>query len=59
MDSTRSNHRAEARYLLGLAKKNAGETQAARRLMQDAVKAQPELLAPRFELSGDVLDPLP
>jgi tetratricopeptide (TPR) repeat protein len=59
MDSTRPNHRAEARYLLGLAKKNAGETQAARRLMQDAVKAQPELLVPRYELSGDVLDPLP
>ena len=58
MDSTRPQHRAEARYLLGLAKKHAGETQAARQLMQDAVQAEPGMLGPRFELSGDVLDPM-
>jgi tetratricopeptide (TPR) repeat protein len=54
-----AEHRAEGRYLLGLIRKRAGRAEEARKLMQGAVEAQPDLLAARLELRGDVLDPLP
>jgi tetratricopeptide (TPR) repeat protein len=50
--------RAEARYLLALVEGHAGHNAEARKLMQDAVAAQPDALAPRLELRGDTLDRL-
>ena len=54
-----AERRAEARYLLGLIRKHEGRAGEARQLMDGAVDAQPDLLAARLELRGDVLDPLP
>jgi len=59
MDDRSATHRAEARYLLGLLRKRAGRLADAHRLMSSAVEAQPDLLAVRLELRGDVIDPLP
>jgi tetratricopeptide (TPR) repeat protein len=58
-DSNNSLHRAEARFLLGLVRKHDGQTAEARKLMEEAVQAKPDLLAARYELRGDSLDPLP
>jgi tetratricopeptide (TPR) repeat protein len=57
-DSTNALHRAEARLLLGLVKKHDGQNAEARKLMEGAVEAKPDLLAARYELRGDSLDPL-
>jgi tetratricopeptide (TPR) repeat protein len=57
-DARSAENRAAARYLLGLIRKRQGRGDDARKLMQDAVDAQPDLLAARLELRGDVLDPL-
>jgi tetratricopeptide (TPR) repeat protein len=53
-----ATRRAEARYLLGLAEKARGRVADALNLIQQAVDAQPDLLAARLELRGDVPDPL-
>lgn len=58
-DSKNAGLRGEARYLLGLVAKRAGHAAQARKLLEDALEAQPDLLAARLELRGDVLDPLP
>ena len=58
IDSPSEHRRAEARFLLGLARKRDGHQEEALRLMEDAVDAVPEFLGPRLELSGDALDPL-
>ena len=59
LDDKLAERRAEARYLLGLIRKRQGRTAEARQLMTSALDAQPDLLAARLELRGDVLDPLP
>jgi tetratricopeptide (TPR) repeat protein len=59
LDDKSAERRAEARYLLGLIRKRQGRTAEARQLMIGALDAQPDLLAARLELRGDVLDPLP
>lgn len=56
IDDKSAQHRSEARYLLALVKKHAGETEEARKLMSDALAAEPDLLGPRYELRGDVPD---
>ncbi|MFH1070443.1 MAG: tetratricopeptide repeat protein, partial [Candidatus Glassbacteria bacterium] len=51
-------HRGEAYYLLGLAEKYAGNSSEAERLLGESSRIEPDLLGPRFELRGDVPDPL-
>jgi hypothetical protein len=51
--------RTEARYLLALIERRTGRNAEARKLMQDAILAQADALAPRLELRGDTLDRLP
>jgi hypothetical protein len=58
MESQRRQRRTQARYLLGLVKKYRGESVEARRLMEEAVKLEPDFLGPRLELRGDVVDKL-
>jgi tetratricopeptide (TPR) repeat protein len=58
MDSRRTRYQSEARYLLGLVKKQRGQPEEAKHLMEEALKLEPDLLGPRFELRGDVIDPL-
>jgi hypothetical protein len=58
MDSKNPAHQAEARYLMALVKKHAGDQAAARKLVEEAVKIQPDMLSARLELRGDVADPL-
>ena len=58
IDSTDSQHRAEARYLLALISKYEGQTQQARTLLKQALNARPDLLAARLQLRGDALDPI-
>ena len=58
-DSNDALHRAEARFLLGLVRKHDGQATEARKLMEEAVQAKPDLLTARYELRGDSLDPLP
>jgi tetratricopeptide (TPR) repeat protein len=58
MDAKYAHRRSEGRYLLGLVKKHDGDTAEAKRLMEEAVKIEPDFLAPRIELRGDVIDPL-
>lgn len=53
-----SGRRADARYMLALVEKHAGRHAEARKLMQDAILAQADALAPRLELRGDTLDRL-
>lgn len=53
-----SHRRAEARYLLGLLRKQQGKAEEARRWMTQAAEALPDLLPARLELRGDALDPL-
>jgi tetratricopeptide (TPR) repeat protein len=59
LDSNMPHHRAEARYLLGLVNKREGRQTEARKLMGEAVEAEPNFLPPRYELRGDALDALP
>jgi tetratricopeptide (TPR) repeat protein len=59
MDSTNPAHRGQARYLLGLIAKNAGQDAQARKLMSQSLQALPDSLPPRYELRGDVIDPFP
>jgi tetratricopeptide (TPR) repeat protein len=59
LDDKSAERRAEARYLLGLIRKRQGRAAEARQLMTGALDAQPDLLAARLELRGDVLDLLP
>ncbi len=58
LEAKSEDHRAEARYLLGLIRKREGRAGDARQLMEGAVGARPDLLAARLELRGDVVDPL-
>ena len=58
MDETNPVHRGQARFLLALIAKHAGEQQQARKLMNDSVQALPDFLLPRYELRGDVIDPI-
>jgi tetratricopeptide (TPR) repeat protein len=58
LDSKDGRRRAEAHYLLGLIEKHNCRRNESIQLMQQAVEAQPDLLAPRLELRGDALDPL-
>jgi tetratricopeptide (TPR) repeat protein len=58
VNSTDARRRAEAHYLLGLVEKHDGRRSESLKLMQKAVEAQPDLLAARLELRGEVLDPL-
>jgi tetratricopeptide (TPR) repeat protein len=58
VNSTDARRRAEACYLLGLMEKHDGRRNESLKLMQQAVEAQPDLLAARLELRGDALDPL-
>ncbi|HVX66944.1 MAG TPA: hypothetical protein VHA11_10100, partial [Bryobacteraceae bacterium] len=57
-DSNVSERSGEARYLLALIEKRAGRKEEARALIDAALQAEPDLLAARLELRGDVLDPL-
>jgi tetratricopeptide (TPR) repeat protein len=58
VNSTDARRRAEAHYLLGLVEKHDGRGNESLKLMQKAIEAQPDLLAARLELRGEVLDPL-
>ena len=59
LENSRREDRAEANYLLALVKKSEGEYAESARLLEEAVKIEPDMLGPRFELRGDVVDPLP
>jgi tetratricopeptide (TPR) repeat protein len=58
VDSKNAVWRAEASYLLALARKRDGQAEQSRKLMQQAIDARPDFLPPRLELRGDALDPL-
>jgi hypothetical protein len=58
MDETDRVHRGQARYLLALIAKYGGQREQALKLINDAVEALPDSLPPRYELRGDVIDPL-
>jgi tetratricopeptide (TPR) repeat protein len=58
LDGRNRRRHAEAAYLLALAEKDAGRTAEARRLLEQAIKSQPDFLPARIELRGDVPDPL-
>ena len=58
MDGKNPRRRAEAAYMLALAQKDAGSPAEARKLLDEAVKAQPDFIPARLELRGDVPDPL-
>ncbi len=58
-DSNNVHYRAEARYLLGLVRKNSGRTDEAKALIAEALAARPDLLPARLELRGDVINALP
>ncbi len=58
LSSQYRNYRTEANYLLALVHKHAGSTDEATRLLREAVNVTPDNLGPRFELRGDVPDPL-
>jgi tetratricopeptide (TPR) repeat protein len=58
MDEVNPAHRGQARFMLGLIAKHDGQREQALQLMNDSLQALPDLLQPRFELRGDVLDPL-
>ena len=57
-DSTNPVHRAAARYLLALINKYQGQSEEAVTLLNEALNAEPDLLAARLELRGDAIDPL-
>jgi len=59
MDSKYSRWRAEANFLLGLVRKKQGDYGQAQKSFETAVQIMPDMLGPRFELRGDVVDPLP
>jgi tetratricopeptide (TPR) repeat protein len=59
LESKYTDVRAEASYLLALVLKKKGEKEEPRQLLEKAINLRPDLLGPRFELRGDVLDPLP
>jgi len=58
MDETNRVHRGQARLLLALIAKHDGQTERALRLFTESLQALPDSLPPRYELRGDVLDPL-
>jgi tetratricopeptide (TPR) repeat protein len=58
LDSGRVMRRAGSRYLLALLLKHKGEHAEARRLLDEALEIQPDLLGARLELRGDVVDRL-
>jgi hypothetical protein len=58
-DSNNIHYRAEARYLLALARKNSGRADEAKALIAGALAARPDLLPAWLELRGDVVDALP
>jgi len=51
-------YRSEARYLLALVMKKKGRLAEAKGLLEESLQLQPDLLGPRFELRGHVVDPL-
>ncbi len=59
LSSPRLPRKTGSRYLLGLVRKHKGQNAEAKRLMQEALSLQPDMLGPRFELRGDVVDALP
>jgi tetratricopeptide (TPR) repeat protein len=59
LESKYTDVRAESCYLLALVLKKKGEKEEPRQLLEEALNLRPDLLGPRFELRGDVLDPLP
>ena len=55
-DAPAPHHRAEARYLLALIRARDGDSAEARRLLQGALEAQPDLLPARLEARGDLIE---
>ena len=55
LESKWPQRRADARYLLGLVRKRAGDAAEARKLFEEAVKVRPDFLAARLELRGESL----
>jgi tetratricopeptide (TPR) repeat protein len=53
------DYRSQAHYLLALVMKREKNYAEAERLLRLAVDIQPDNLGPRFELRGDVVDPIP
>jgi len=58
LDSSRVLRRARANYLLALVNKYNGQPEAARKRMTEAIRVEPDFLEPRFELRGDMIDPI-
>ena len=58
LENRHLRYRSEARYLLALVLKKKGQLSEAKRLLEESLQLQPDLLGPRFELRGDVVDPL-
>lgn len=56
--SENPGYRAHASYLLALIAKNAGHDAKALELVKQSLQDLPNFLDPRFELRGDVLDPI-
>ena len=58
-ESRHRRYRGDANYLLALSNKHKGDYVAARSLMLEAIKLEPDMLGPWFELRGDVPDSMP
>jgi tetratricopeptide (TPR) repeat protein len=58
MDEANRVHRGQARLLLGLIAKHDGQKEKALQFFTESLEALPDSLPPRYELRGDVLDPL-
>jgi tetratricopeptide (TPR) repeat protein len=58
LNAPRVGQRAQSRYLLALLRKREGRPDEARRLVEEALRLEPDSLAPRLEMRGDVIDPL-
>ncbi|WP_263418111.1 DUF5107 domain-containing protein [Terriglobus albidus] len=52
----RAHRRAEGHYLLALLALRAGDRTAANQHIQEALRIEPDFLAPRFDLRGDSVD---
>ncbi len=59
VDSRDAHRRGAARYLLAQVRLREGRADEARKFLQGALEAVPDLLAARFELRGDALDAVP
>jgi tetratricopeptide (TPR) repeat protein len=58
LDSPYRNRVASARYLLGLIDQSQGNSEEARKQIEQSAQMEPDYIAPTFELRGNAIDPV-